>query len=216
MGTKRFLKIFCLVLAAVVFGGLSAQALPEVDEVVYGKVSIETVGDTMTFNVDSNKAIINLRSFDIGTHETVIFSGPSSEVLARINGGAPSAIQGHLFSDLRMLALINEAGISITGTGHIDARNLVLSTRDITDVNFMNSDYMFEKMNREIQDLMLLNEGKITIHDGGFGVLIAGAVENRGVISAPAGTIVIAGCDALKLDIILTESLCYIFVKIVE
>ena len=91
----------------------------------------------------------------------------------------PTNIDGNLYSDLLLLALVNEAGIHVGETGTIDAANLVLSTRDITDSNFVSGDYVFEKMSKEYIDMLLLNEGKITIRDGGFGVLIAGAIEKE-------------------------------------
>jgi len=50
-------------------------------------------------------------------------------------------------------------------------------------------------------DTLLLNEGTIRVSEGGFGVLIAGAIENRGVVIAPAGKIVLAGCNAIELKI---------------
>jgi len=56
------------------------------------------------------------------------------------------------------------------------------------------------KNKNKIADLLLLNEGDITIKEGGFGVLIAGAVENSGRIVVPAGKAVLAGGDAVRLN----------------
>ena len=98
------------------------------------------------------------------------------------------------------MSLVNTSGINIGPTANIDGTNIVISTRDITDSNFISGDYVFEKLSEDYQDMLLLNQGKITISEGGFGVLIAGAIKNEGVIVANAGKIVLAGCDAVKLD----------------
>ncbi|MFC1570619.1 filamentous hemagglutinin N-terminal domain-containing protein, partial [Candidatus Omnitrophota bacterium] len=200
MNFSKLAKITIAGLVVLFAGTAGLYGLPQDYEVVSGDVSVESTDSTLSFNVTSPKAIINLDNFNIGTTETVNFHGPESELLARVTGGTPSVIEGHLYSDLMLLALINPAGIHVTPTGTIDAANIILSTRDITDSNFIAGDYIFEKLDPAQQDMLLLNEGEITISDGGFGVLIAGAIENKGIITAQAGTIALAGGDAMTLD----------------
>ncbi|MFC1570801.1 filamentous hemagglutinin N-terminal domain-containing protein, partial [Candidatus Omnitrophota bacterium] len=203
MYNKRFLQICSITVAMLFVVRICAFAIPSSDEinVVSGEVNIQHADQSLTFNVQSDKAIINMNSFSVGASETVTFNGPNSEVLARVTGGAPSHIDGALFSDLQILAFVNENGIHIGPEARIEVANIIMSTRNITDSNFVNGDYIFEKLSKEAQDMLLLNEGEIRIHDGGFGVLIAGAVENRGLITATAGKIVLAGGDCVKLDI---------------
>lgn len=74
---KLFITVI-VTLAITVAGGASVYSLPEVDEVVVGDVHVESNGSTMTFSVASDKAIINLSSFDIAAHETVQFCSPSA------------------------------------------------------------------------------------------------------------------------------------------
>ena len=99
MNVKKLFTTSIITLAIAIAGSAAVYALPSVDEVVSGDVNIQSDGSTMTFNVVSNKAIINLDSFDIGTHETVNFNGPNSEVLARVTGGNASYINGNLYSN---------------------------------------------------------------------------------------------------------------------
>ena len=203
MYTKRLLQVSALATAIVFAIQICAFAIPTQDEinVVSGDVQISHTDTSLTFNVTSDKAIINMNSFSVGSNEIVNFRGPQAEVLARVTGGAPSEINGALFSDLQILALVNESGIHIGPEARIEVANMILSTRNITDSNFVNSDYIFEKLSKEAQDMLLLNEGHIEVRNGGFGVLIAGAIENRGVITATAGQIILAGGDAVKIDI---------------
>jgi len=49
---------------------------------------------------------------------------------------------------------------------------------------------------------MILNEGDITISDGGFGVMIAGAIENKGTIMARIGKIALAGGDKVRIEFV--------------
>ncbi len=47
----------------------------------------------------------------------------------------------------------------------------------------------------------MLNEGKINIREGGFGVLIGGAIDNEGEIVASLGKVALVSGDAVRLDI---------------
>ncbi|MGB2879301.1 MAG: GLUG motif-containing protein [Candidatus Omnitrophota bacterium] len=188
---------------AIFFAGVACvHPLPEVDEVVSGEAEIK-ITDSQTMNIDAaNHTIINYTSFNINENEKVYINLPSrdSDILNRVTGKTPSYILGDLYCN-GVCILVNASGIYVGQNANIDAAGLVLSTRDITDSDFISGNYVFKKLSDEQLDMLLLNEGTIKIHDGGFGVLIAGAVENRGTIICPAGKIVLAGGDAIKLDI---------------
>ena len=47
-------------------------------------------------------------------------------------------------------------------------QTIVLSTRDIDNQAFLNKDYIFEKLSQDQRDVLLLNEGKITLSEGGL------------------------------------------------
>jgi large exoprotein involved in heme utilization and adhesion len=90
----------------IVFGGVfSSDAVPSSDEinVVSGEVSIDRTDSTLTFNVSTPKAIIDFNSFNVDEGQEVIFSGSSSELLARVTGGETSFINGNITSDLLLL-----------------------------------------------------------------------------------------------------------------
>ena len=201
MTNKQRRKILVLVIAIVFATGTSAFALPHVDKVVRGDVDIKTEEAKMTINASSG-SIINYSSFDILENESVFVTLPTvnSKILNRVTGNDPSDLLGNLNCN-GLFILVNESGIHVGPDAKINVGSIILSTRDISDSNFINGDYLFKKFSKEELDMLLLNEGHITISDGGFGVLIAGAVENRGIITARAGRIVLAGGDAIKLEI---------------
>ena len=179
-----------------------AYALPEVDNVASGDVQIQ-YPDQNTLQINaSDKAIINYKSFDIRQNESVVVNLPSSQnmLLNRVIGDKVSEIFCSLTCN-GIFMLVNPNGINIGPTANIDVAGLVASTRDITNSDFLSSHYVFEKMSKDQLDLLLLNQGNITIRDGGFGVLIAGAIENTGVIAARLGTISLAAGDMVTLGL---------------
>ncbi|MDO8525006.1 MAG: filamentous hemagglutinin N-terminal domain-containing protein [Candidatus Omnitrophota bacterium] len=183
--------LFLTILLFITMNSASVFALPQDMVVENGEVSVETP-DAFTMNITaSDKAIINFFSFNIGQNETVNFIQPSSSasVLSRVTGNDPSVIAGNL-SAMGILFLINPNGINFTPTANIQVNSLVASTLDIANNNFINGNY--ELMRGDSQYSRILNEGVIT---GDNIALIASAVENRGIITASAGTVHLVSGD---------------------
>ncbi|MFH0764489.1 MAG: GLUG motif-containing protein, partial [Candidatus Omnitrophota bacterium] len=141
-------------------------------------------------------------SFNINSNESVIVILPSSasDILNRVTGPGASNIYGSLSCN-GIFILVNPSGVNIGSTANISAAGLVISTRDIANADFINGDYVFRKLSQQELDMLIINEGAITLQNGGFGVLIAGAIENKGTIVAPLGKIALASGDAVRLDI---------------
>src|SRR6185295_9445671 len=94
---------------ALALGPFAASSLanPRGGQVLAGRASI-TQNGSLTQITASNNAILSFQSFNIARNETVQFIQPSasSRVLSRIDGSAPSFIEGSLFSNGRVY-LIN-------------------------------------------------------------------------------------------------------------
>ncbi|MDD5634885.1 MAG: filamentous hemagglutinin N-terminal domain-containing protein, partial [Candidatus Omnitrophica bacterium] len=170
-------------------------------EVASGSASHLREGATITFTASEN-TIINFPTFNINENETVIFNVPSSDsrILTRVTGGSPSEIMGTLVCPGQFFH-VNEAGIHIGDKATIDVASAVFSTRNISDSDFLSGNYLFKKMDENARDMLLLNRGQIKISNGGFGIFIAGAVHNEGLIVAPAGNIVLACGNAVRIGI---------------
>ena len=202
MNTRQFKKIAVIIFIMIFTSYSCVYPLPEVDEVVSGAAEIN-ISDPQTMNITAtDNTIINYNSFNIGENERVFVTLPSSssDILNRVVGGDASRLMGGLQCN-GIFILVNPSGVYVGAAANIDVASLVLSTRDITNSDFLDGNYLFKKLSQEEVDMLLLNEGNIKIHDGGFGVLIAGAIENKGTIIAPAGKIALAAGDAVKLDI---------------
>ena len=179
-----------------------AFSLPQVEEVISGSAEISQPNSTTLQITADNNTIINYSSFNIQENESVIINLPSadSQLLNKVLGSSASQLLGNLTSN-GLFILVNPSGIYIGSKATIDAASIIMSTRDISNTDFLNGNYVFQKLTPEQLDKLLVNEGNITIQKGGFGVLIAGGIENKGKIIAPTGTVALATGDAVRLDI---------------
>lgn len=194
-------KSICLILVFMLTMWNVALALPELNTIVNGNAVTDTQGDVMTIDA-SDETIINYDSFNIGANESVIINLPNStaRMLNRVIGPGISQLMGNLTSN-GLFILINPNGIYIGSGAYIDAQDLILSTRDMDNQDFLDGNYHFTKLSNQQMDRLIKNAGDIEIREGGFGVLIAGGIDNSGTIVAPLGKIVLAAGDAVKLDI---------------
>jgi len=181
---------------------IDPSKVPDNVLITYDKTNPADVVNTKMIIQAPDKTIMNFDSFNISKDYTVDVRLPdaTSSFLARDLSGNYSYLNGTLNCN-GLFILTNTNGINVGPDAHINTQALILSTRDITNTNFVDGKYIFEKQIDQQRDRLLLNRGEITISKGGFGVLIAGAVENQGVIICPMGTIALAGGDCVRLDI---------------
>lgn len=194
-------KTISILLAILLLVAQPVYSLPSGPEVVEGEADIVTDGATMSITATDN-TIINFNSFDIDQGESVIVNLPSvnSDILSRVIGDQASNLAGGLTCN-GIFILVNTNGIYAAPTAALQAQGLLLSTLDITNQDFLDSNYLFQKLSPEQLDMLLINEGNITINEGGFAAFIGGAIENNGTIIVPLGTVALASGEAVRLDI---------------
>ena len=177
-----------------------ALANPTDGHVTAGNVNIVTVSPNQLDIVQSSKkAIINWGDFSIGSGETTNFLQPgrNSWTLNRVTGGNPSAILGSLNANGNVL-LLNQNGILFGPNSRIDVGGLVASTANIKDTDFLNDRFRFEDAP---QGSTVINQGHITVAEGGLAALVAPGVANSGVIEAKLGKVSLASGTAFTLDL---------------
>lgn len=196
--------IIFMVLGAVL--GMSAayadpapKAIPVLNTIAFGSVTITSSASTGRLTVDqiSAKLIANWQSFNVGEVARVTFNQPdaSSIALNRIAGTAPSEIFGKVLANGKLI-LVNPAGMTIGINGQISASSVVASTMNISDANFNNNVWLYE---RGTATGTIDNQGIILSNDGNTSIL-ASSIYNSGTIRAKSGNTVLANGNRLTLD----------------
>jgi len=199
MITVKKLLVLCLCFA-LVFPSV-VLAAPVGGQVVGGQASISQSGATTRINQASNRSIINWNSFNIAPNEVVIHTMPSplSASLYRVvGGGGASQIEGLLQSNGNIY-LVNPAGVVIHNGARVETGGFVASTADISNKNFMQGNYVFNKPGQP--GASIVNQGTISVRDSGFAALVAPSVRNNGIIAAKLGKVALASGDSFKLDV---------------
>lgn len=109
-----------------------------------GDIANPASGATITVTSYGTPSIINWNTFSIAKGETLNFDTTCSPLLNRVTGEGVSEIYGNLNQisasgsyGVFPLFLVNPNGILVAPGATINAKNLVLSTLEITDENFM-------------------------------------------------------------------------------
>ena len=178
-------------------GGV-ALAGPTGGQITGGQGTITTPnGTTTNINQQSNVLNINWQDFSIGANETVNFYQPGSTSVAinRVIGGVPSYLAGALNANGRVF-ILNSAGITFTGTSQVNVGAL-LATTAMT----VNGDPTQAASYSGTGYGAVINQGSISVSNGGFAILAAPYVQNTGFIKADLGTIALAGTNQFTLDL---------------
>lgn len=173
-----------------------ASAEPTGMSVNSGSATMTTEGNATTIDTFTQDVDSNFDSFDTKSYESVLINqqNSSSNFIARVGGGVPTTFAGMLKANGRFF-IINSAGITFTSTSQVNVGSLVASTAsnftaDGDRYSFAHSGYA-----------QVINEGNITVSDGGFAILAAPHVANSGVITANLGQIQLASASAYTLDL---------------
>src|SRR3954452_138381 len=123
-----------------------AFAGPQGPVVVGGSANISNPGTAnVTIQQNSQSAIINWRTFNIGAGETTTFQQPNSNSVAlnRVTGGeGPSQIFGSLNANGKVF-IVNRDGIFFGPTATINTSGFLATTSDIKNSDFMAGKYNF-------------------------------------------------------------------------
>ncbi len=190
--------VFVLVLSEFVYGSTADNALPINGVIKQGAITINSNGTTMNINQATQKGIIEWGTFNIGKSATVNFNQPNSasSTLNRVISSNPSEIYGNLNANGQVF-LINPNGVFFSKTSKVDVGSLIVSTMNISDENYLNSNYIFQ---REGALGKIINEGELSAKEKGYIALMAPEVINDGVIQAKLGNIAIGSGEQIILS----------------
>jgi filamentous hemagglutinin family protein len=166
-----------------------ASANPSGGRVAAGQAKIGGTAGHLTVRQTSNRAIIDWKSFSVGSGETARFKLPSanSAVLNRVIGDHPSALLGELYSNGQVY-LLNPHGIVVGPNGVIDTKSFIASTLDTANNAFMAGGPQMLK-GGSTAGITVLGTVKA---QGGDVLLVAARLDNKGAILAPDGHVTLA------------------------
>ncbi|MCA3263452.1 MAG: filamentous hemagglutinin N-terminal domain-containing protein [Telmatospirillum sp.] len=178
-----------------------AQTLPQGGNVVGGAGTItQTNPNQLTINQASQNLAIDWQSFSIGANNIVRFVQPSTSAVAlnRVLNGDPSQIYGQIQANGQVV-IMSPNGIVFGPNSRVDVNALVATTANISTLDFMAGKLLFDQASSDA-NARVVNQGVISVAQGGFAVLAAANVSNQGQIIANGGTVVLGGTKTFAID----------------
>jgi filamentous hemagglutinin family protein len=191
------LMVPAMLLAAAPAFAAGGPILPSGGNFVAGAGTIGGGGPNLTVTQQTQRAVIDWKSFSIGQGGTVQFNNGAGATLSRVTGGDLSSILGTLKAT-GSLYLVNPNGVVVGSSGVVVTNGtFVASTLDVANNAFMaGATLVF----RGTSNASVKNLGAIS-SSGGDVLLIAHDVTNAGTIGAPKGTAgLAAGQEVLVQD----------------
>jgi filamentous hemagglutinin family protein len=180
----------------------SAQANPVGGTLSAGTATISGQGTPVVqVNQSSDRAVIDWKSFNIAPGETTTFHQPSasSAILNRIHDQNPSQILGSLSAN-GIVALVNPNGMVFGQGSRVDVGSLIATSSNISNERFMNDRWLRFDGPGEAE-AAIVNQGSISVREGGLAALVAPQVTNAGLITAKAGRVALGAGEIFTLDL---------------
>jgi filamentous hemagglutinin family protein len=183
---------------AITSHGVAEGLLPTGGNVVAGAATISEAGSSMTIIQTTAKMAADWQTFTIGTGNSVNFIQPSASAIAlnRVLGSDVSVIQGNLTATGQVF-LINPNGVLFTPTSQVSVGGLVASTLNLSTADFMAGNFQFGGASSNA----IINQGNITVINGGSIALIAAKIINTGSLTADLGDVLLGAGSQVLLDL---------------
>ena len=188
-------------IAALIFLAVSFPVFAETVTVDGGTIDVETVDNVTNMNVSGNP-VWNVPEFNVAESSICNITGITDNAsLAMLVGGSTAS---NIFGTLNLSNLdfilqnVNGINIGASGVVNVNNANFIASTLplNLTNTNFLAHQYEFEGSSG-----FILNEGKIQGSNADLVALVANAIENRGTIEVPMGTVALAAGDLVTVGI---------------
>ncbi len=197
-GLRALRRAAAVTLGLVSMSAMAADILPTGGTVVAGNAAISQSGSAMTINQSTNKAVIDWQSFSVGQNNSVTFIQPTatSVALNRVLGTDVSLIQGRISAN-GIVAIENPNGILFTQTAQVNTGGLIASTLKFSLPDFMAGEYKLAGTSSNA----IVNQGNITVANGGTAAFVAAKISNTGNITANSGNVLMGAGSVVTLDL---------------
>lgn len=196
-GTK-WRVVIASAFAATVMPMTSVANGNQVAGVVAGDINIIDHSATHSEYVHTSQInIINFYQFNVLKGNRIDVNMPDgARTLYRVVGNSSSEIMGTLNAN-GSLFLVNQNGILFGAGAEVNVGNIVASTLNISNENFLQGQYNFSA---GAVAGNVVNHGTIKAQDEGYIVLLGKNVENSGTLVADNGSVVLASAKEAVLD----------------
>lgn len=177
------------------------NALPQGGSVASGQATIESSPGYMQINQQSNQAVIDWQSFNIGASEHTHFNQPSASSLTinRVNAAnGSSAIFGKLTATGQIF-LLNPAGVIFGPTAQVNVGSILASTSDLNFEAYKLG--KIELLPNPDYTGSIINHAKIKVSDGGYAAFVSPNVVNNGIITAKLGHVQLSSGEYFTVDL---------------
>lgn len=163
-----------------------------------GDLTVKEVTPTQTQYIHTaNVNIVDFYKFGVMKgHQLDVIMPDAGRALYRVIGNSRSEIMGTLNSN-GSLFLINQNGILFGKGAEVNVGNIVASTLNISNDDFLKGNYNFTvgSIRGDIE-----NHGVIKAKNEGYIVLLGKTVDNSGTLVASNGSVVLGSAQAATLD----------------
>jgi filamentous hemagglutinin family protein len=191
-------------------GGIAgAQApapntLPVGGSVLAGQASIATPApNRMQITQGSDRAVIGWQSFSIGGNAAVDIRQPGAGSISvqQVQGTDPSRVFGALTSNGRVV-VANPAGVWFGPEARVDAAGIAAAAGRMSPgaIGQFMADGQVRLDQGAAPGAQVVNEGRISIRQGGLAALVGPTARNAGTIEVRLGRVQIAGGEGATVD----------------
>jgi len=178
---------------SLVCAAAPAQANPSDPTIQFGDFTFDNINDAILHIYQhSQGGFIDWESFGIPVGSVVQFFHNNSDSITvnRITGDDPTRIYGSLLANGNVF-IINQNGILFGAGSRVDVGGLVATTANLTPEKFQAGlpTGQFDFDEQGTSPGYVINEGNITVRNGGLLALAGGYVANHGVLSANLGKV---------------------------
>ncbi|MCX8507081.1 MAG: filamentous hemagglutinin N-terminal domain-containing protein [Alphaproteobacteria bacterium] len=121
-----------------------ANALPVGGRVINGSIFIASRANNVTIWQATNKGVIDWDSFSVGVGETVTFNlRKNAAILNRVIGNAQTKIDGRIVTNGHVY-LVNANGVVVSATAKVDNTTFTHTNKDIDPSYFLSKDFVYQ------------------------------------------------------------------------
>jgi filamentous hemagglutinin family protein len=199
---KIYKKLIALATALIFTWSMCiTPVMAETIKVEGGSIDVDVKDNATNWNVTGNP-VWNVPEFNVPTGNIYNIAGlnQGASLALLVNGGSASNIFGTMNLSNLDFILQNIAGINIGASAMINLNNasLIASTLPL---NTNVTDFLARQYEFSGQGGFLTNDGKIVGNNADLVALVANALENRGTIEVPMGTVALAAGNTVTVGI---------------